>query len=102
MQWANEEIFLAVQIETVPAAEIAEEILAVEGIDGCWVGPGDLSMSMGVDLSDAAGWQAHDDLIVSVFEACKRAGKIPGIWTPSASEALRRAEQGGLFPDDGR
>ena len=97
MQWANEEIFLAVQIETVPAAEAAEDILAVEGIDGCWVGPGDLSMSMGVDLSDAAGWQAHDDLIVSVFEACKRAGKIPGIWTPSASEALRRAEQGGLF-----
>ena len=97
MQWANDEIFLAVQIETVPAAEIAEEILAVEGIDGCWVGPGDLSMSMGVDLSDAAGWQAHDDLIVSVFEACKRAGKIPGIWTPSASEALRRADQGGLF-----
>ena len=27
----------------------------------------------------------------------KRAGKIPGIWTGSASEALRRHEQGGLF-----
>ena len=97
MEWANDEIFLAVQIETVRAADIAERILAVEGIDGCWIGPGDLSMSMGVDLTDAAGWQAHDDLIVQVFEACKRAGKIPGIYTPSASEALRRAEQGGLF-----
>ena len=52
---------------------------------------------MGVDLSDPAGWQAHDDLIVQIFEATKRAGKIPGIYTPSASEALRRAEQGGLF-----
>ena len=101
MQWANDEIFLAVQIETVRAAEIAEQILAVEGIDGCWIGPGDLSMSMGVDLSDAAGWQAHDDLIVEVFKACKRAGKIPGIYTPSASEALRRAEQGGLFLTSG-
>ncbi len=97
MQWANDEIFLAVQIETVGAAGIAEEILAVEGIDGCWVGPGDLSMSMGVDLADTAGWQAHDDLIVQVFDASRRAGKIPGIWTPNASEALRRAEQGGLF-----
>ena len=97
MRWANDEIFLAVQIETVAAAEVAEEIMSVEGIDGCWVGPGDLSMSMGVDLSDPAGWQAHDDLIVEVFEATKRAGKIPGIWTGSASEALRRAGQGGLF-----
>ena len=97
MQWANDEIFLAVQIETVEAAAVAEEILSVEGIDGCWVGPGDLSYSMGVDLSDPTGWQAHDDLIVQVFEATMRAGKIPGIYTPSASEALRRAEQGGLF-----
>ncbi len=97
MQWANDEIFLAVQIETVRAAEIADEILAVEGIDGCWVGPGDLSMSMGVDLGDEAGWQAHDDLITQIFDACGRVNKIPGIWTPSASEALRRAEQGGLF-----
>ncbi len=48
MRWANDEIFLAVQIETVGAAEVAEDILAVEGIDGCWVGPGDLSMSMGL------------------------------------------------------
>ena len=97
MQWANEEIFLAVQIETVRAAENAEAILSVEGIDGCWVGPGDLMYSMGVDLSDPVGWREHDDLIVSVFKATMRAGKIPGIYTPSASEALRRAEQGGLF-----
>ena len=97
MQWANDDIFLAVQIETVEAAAVAEDILSVEGIDGCWIGPGDLSYSMGVDLSDPAGWQAHDDLIVQIFEATKRAGKIPGIYTPSASEALRRAEQGGLF-----
>ena len=97
MSWANDEIFLAVQIETVRAAEIAEDILSVEGIDGCWIGPGDLSYSMGVDLSNPADWQAHDALIVQIFEATKRAGKIPGIYTPSASEALRRAEQGGLF-----
>ena len=97
MEWANEEIFLAVQIESVRAAENAEAILSVEGIDACWIGPGDLMYSMGVDLSDPQGWKEHDDLIVQVFEATKRAGKIPGIYTPSASEALRRAEQGGLF-----
>jgi hypothetical protein len=46
--WANQEVFLAVQIETAQAAERVEEILAVEGVDGCWIGPMDLARSMGV------------------------------------------------------
>ena len=38
--WANDQIFLAVQIETDDGARNAEEIMAVDGIDGCWIGPG--------------------------------------------------------------
>ena len=101
MSWANDEIFVAIQIESVRAAEQAEQILAVDGIDGCWIGPGDLSMSMGVDLATEKGREAHEALILQVFEACKRVNKIPGIYTPSASEALRRADQGGLFMTSG-
>ena len=97
MKWANDEIFVAIQIESVRAAEKAEQIMAVDGIDGCWIGPGDLSLDMGVDLSTPEGKEAHEALILKVFEACKKVNKIPGIWTPNASEALRRAEQGGLF-----
>ena len=48
---ANDEIFLAVQIETDEGAANAKEILSVDGIDGCWIGPGDLSRYMGLDLS---------------------------------------------------
>ena len=39
----NEEIFMAVQIETRLGVERAAEILAVDGVDGCWIGPSDLA-----------------------------------------------------------
>lgn len=97
MTWSKDEIFLAVQIESAHAAEIAGEIMAVDGIDGCWIGPGDLAISMGVDLSTTRGRAEHDAMIVKIFDDCKRVGKIPGSWTPNASEAKRRVEQGGLF-----
>ncbi|PZX16319.1 4-hydroxy-2-oxoheptanedioate aldolase [Palleronia aestuarii] len=44
---ANEEVFLAVQIEHRDAVEAAEEIMAVEGIDMVFIGPNDLAGSMG-------------------------------------------------------
>ena len=48
--WADREVFLAVQIETAQAAEHADEIMAVEGVDGCWIGPMDLARSLGVGV----------------------------------------------------
>lgn len=78
-KWADNELFLAVQIESREAVQHAEEILSVEGIDGCWVGPADLALSMGVDLNTAAGQRAHEEAILSVIAACNRTGKIPGL-----------------------
>ena len=72
---ANEEIFLAVQIESAPAVERAESIMAVEGVDACWIGPHDLSASMGT----APGTEEHTAAIRSVIAACRKTGKIPGI-----------------------
>ena len=58
--WVDREVFLAVQIETAQAAERAEAIMAVEGVDGCWIGPMDLALSLGV----APGTQTHQDAIL--------------------------------------
>ena len=43
-----EQVFLAVQIETVEALEAVEEIAALPGLDSLVVGPTDLSASMGL------------------------------------------------------
>ncbi len=45
---ANEEIFLGVQIETQTAIDNVDEILSVPGVDAAFIGPFDLSMSLGV------------------------------------------------------
>jgi len=77
--WIDNEVFLAVEIESQQAVDHAEEILAVDGVDGCWIGPSDLAASMGVDLSTTEGRAAHRAAILKVLDACHRTGKIPGI-----------------------
>lgn len=73
--WIDDQVFLAVQIESAQAVERAEEILSVEGVDGCWIGPNDLSRSMGVAL-----WTPdHMAAIMRVRDACRNTGKIAGM-----------------------
>jgi len=79
MDKANDELFLAVQIESIQAVERAEEILAVDGVDGCWIGPADLAATMGVDISTPKGAEEHQAAVMRVMAACKKLAKIPGI-----------------------
>ncbi|MFN2166032.1 MAG: HpcH/HpaI aldolase family protein [Anaerolineae bacterium] len=98
--WANDEVFLAVQIETARAVERVDAIMAVEEVDACWIGPLDLARSLGV----AQGSPAHEDAVLAVRDACHRAGKIPGIYTINPAIARRRLDQGFRFvtaADDG-
>ena len=89
--WIDDELFLAIQIETTEGLENVEEILAVDGIDGCWVGPTDLAKSMGVEK----GGTAHEEAILQILEACRKTGKVPGIW--AGEQAEFRLEQGFRF-----
>ena len=82
-------------LSRVAAKSLAEEILAVDGVDACWVGPSDLAKSMGVDPSTPEGAEARDAAILSVLEACRKTGKIPGI--AAIGDAKRWIEQGFLF-----
>ena len=92
---ANDEVFLAVQIETKQSVDMVEEIMAVDGVDGCWVGPSDLANTMGVDLATPEGHKAHEKAILRVLEACRKTGKIPGI--AAVSNARRWLDHGFLF-----
>jgi 4-hydroxy-2-oxoheptanedioate aldolase len=93
--WIDDEVFLAVQIESKQAVDRAEEILAVDGVDGCWLGPADLARSMAIDLKTREGKQAHEAAIQRVLDACRRTGKIPGF--AAGADAGLRLEQGFLF-----
>ncbi|MGN6700848.1 MAG: HpcH/HpaI aldolase family protein [Thermomicrobiales bacterium] len=95
--WVGDELFVAVQIESAEAAGRAEEILATPGIDGCWIGPADLALSLGIHPSKARGDERHEQVLQQVLTACRNTGKIPGLACQSAEEAARRAAQGFQF-----
>ncbi len=71
----DDEVYLAIQIETVQGVENAEAILSTPGIDGLWLGPNDLARSMGVPF----GSPEHEETILRVLSICKKVGKIPGL-----------------------
>ncbi len=78
---------LTVQIETAAGVDAAAEIAAVDGIDAVFVGPSDLSASMGL-----LGQQTHADVVAAVekvFAAVKAAGKPVGVnaFDPAAADA---------------
>ena len=88
--WVNDQVFLAVQIESAAAVEHVDEILAVEGVDGCWIGPNDLGRSMGLDLNRPADAARHGEAIQKTLVACQRSGKIPGIAFGDMPDLLKR------------
>jgi 4-hydroxy-2-oxoheptanedioate aldolase len=68
------------------------EIAGVEGLDVIFVGPYDLSQSMGIP-----GQISHPAMVEAVDRALRitlDAGKIPGIFVTSVEEAKRRISQG--------
>ncbi|GJD89136.1 HpcH/HpaI aldolase family protein [Methylobacterium hispanicum] len=89
------EIFVAVQIESRRALDNLEEIAGVEGVDGVFIGPGDLSTSLGY-----LGQQNHPEVVAIIEETVARitrAGKLAGILTANEDLARRYIAAGTRF-----
>ena len=97
MDTIGEQLFVAVQLETVQAIENAEAIMAVPGIDGCMIGPADLACSMGFHPREAPKREEHVRALERVIQACRNTGKIPGIDTGASESVVKRIEQGFIF-----
>lgn len=91
---ANDEILVIMMIESAEGVEQAKEILSVPGIDACFVGPNDLSASLGLKPSLTPQHPDYEEALSRIFAACKENGVAPGIHTPDAEAANRRIEQG--------
>jgi 2-keto-3-deoxy-L-rhamnonate aldolase RhmA len=89
---ANESTAVIVQIEHIAAVENIDAILAVPGVDAAFVGPYDLSGSMG-----RLGQVDHIDVLAAIEGvrlACERAGMPLGIYVGSAAAAKLYLEKG--------
>ncbi|MGJ8556320.1 MAG: aldolase/citrate lyase family protein [Sulfitobacter geojensis] len=74
---ADAQICLLVQVENRKGLAALDDILAVDGIDGVFIGPADLAADMG-----HMGDSLHPDVQAAIMDALRRiraAGKAPGI-----------------------
>lgn len=92
---ADEQMCLLVQIENQEGLANLDAIAAVEGVDGVFIGPADLSASMGF-----RGNPGHPDVQVAIEDAIARiqkAGKAAGILSADQKLARRYIELGAAF-----
>jgi 4-hydroxy-2-oxoheptanedioate aldolase len=95
--WTEENLAIIVMIETVQAVENAEAIMATDGVVGCFIGPNDLALSMGLTLRDAGPGTEHEAAMMEVLAACKKTGKAAGKHCFSGAEVTLRIRQGFQF-----
>ena len=92
---ANAQICLLVQAETQTALNNLDAIASTEGVDGIFIGPADLSASLG-----HVNNPAHPEVQAAIADAIVRinkAGKAAGILTPDEALAKHYLALGALF-----
>lgn len=92
---ANDAMCVLVQIETREALKNLPQILDVDGVDGVFIGPADLSADMG-----HGGNPQHPEVQAAIEDAIqqiRQAGKAPGILMANEQLAKRYLELGALF-----
>ncbi|MEL6883086.1 MAG: HpcH/HpaI aldolase/citrate lyase family protein [Pseudomonadota bacterium] len=88
---ADEQVCLLIQVENITGMAALDDILAVDGIDGVFIGPADLSADMGY-----MGQITHPDVqaaIKGAFQKIEAAGKAPGVLatTPEMTQDMLNA-----------
>ena len=85
---ANSEILVFAMVEMVEAYEGLDEICAVEGLDGVFVGPNDLSMAMGNWQSGMPEDTGFIEVLKTIAMVAKSAGKLSGIHCADPTMAI--------------
>ena len=96
---ANQETFLVVQIETPQALKNVEEMAALPGLDGMFVGPSDLGLRLKLDSSLGTLEAAYER--VAKAPRANRHGKAWGCPTATPEILKQRQKQGGQLLNHG-
>lgn len=93
---ANDDVLCIVMVETRQAVEDVDKILSVPGVDAVYVGPADLSVTLGLQPAPDQTDAAFNDALKRICDSCQRNKIVPGIAGNSAT-APKRIEQGFLL-----
>lgn len=101
LEGANREIVVLAMIETRQGLENLEDILAVPGLDGIYVGPNDLALALGYRPAN----ESSEDEVVAAVERIRAmtvaTGKIAGIFCSDGPAAAGRLSEGFDFVTPG-
>ena len=95
LQNADAEICVLVQVESASAMEQVAQIAAVDGVDGVFFGPADLSASMGL-----IGQPGHPSVLKAIchgIAVTRKAGKAAGVLSADPKLARLYLEAGATF-----
>ncbi len=95
LQTANDEICLLLQVESVAGLAALDDILAVDGVDGVFIGPADLAADMG--HLGAPGAPEVQEAVTDALRRIRAAGKAAGILTSDRALAQGYADMGVEF-----
>ncbi|MCE8520966.1 HpcH/HpaI aldolase/citrate lyase family protein [Ruegeria pomeroyi] len=95
IQTADQEICLLVQVENRAGMAALDDILTVEGVDGVFIGPADLSTDMGFQGNSAA--PEVRAVIADAMTRIRAAGKAPGILGTNEEATQAYQEMGAQF-----
>ncbi|MFD7499827.1 HpcH/HpaI aldolase/citrate lyase family protein [Streptomyces sp. NPDC059850] len=91
---ANQDTVCAVMIESAAALENVEDIAAVPGVGMLFVGPYDLSLSLGTSVQNLLDDHSDDSALGRISAAADRNGLMAGAYGGDPSAARRLAERG--------
>ena len=80
---ANAKVLCLVMVETVRGLDAVTDIAAVDGVDGIFVGPFDLSLSLGLDVAELLADDREDAPLRRVVHACRANGLVAGAYAGS-------------------
>ena len=88
------EVLCFVMVETREGLERVEEIAATPGLDGIYIGPSDLALSLGLAPTLEISEKEHVEAVRRIRGACRESGIAAGIHCGSGEWARRHAEAG--------
>ena len=92
-----DELLTLVMIESAEGLKNAREILSVPGVDGCFVGPADLNITLGFSPESPTLGAPTEAGIAEILAIAQELGKVAGIHTVSVDDAKQRVAQGFRF-----
>lgn len=93
---ANSSICCIIMIETAQAVDDLDQIVSVPGVDAVYIGPADLSITLGLQPGADNPDESFSSAIDRILDACRRHGVVPGI-AGNVNTASKRIEQGFLM-----